>query len=617
METESTPESYSFRVTSDNNIVLELFTTDYKRAQEFLFAIAEPIHRSEHTHEYELTSNSIHSAMFSGLQTQDMIEDLQQLSKTNISDDLINYIKSCTEMYGKVKLVLKHKRYFIESIFPNILNELLQDSEIKECQAISTEQDLNLGSFEVIQQKIESLKKRCQELKYPLLEEYDFVHDTMTKNLNIQLAPDANLRPYQEESLRKMFNNNGRARSGIIVLPCGAGKSLVGVAAACKMNKSCLVLCNSNVSVEQWKEQFKRWSTADDSIVRSYTSNKKDKLNGNACIFISTYQMVAPKKGRIIETSEILKKLTNYEWGLILLDEVHTAPARSFRKILSTVPAQIKLGLSATLVREDDKIIDLNYLVGPKLYEANWMELQKLGFIAKIHCEEVRCEMTSEFLREYKRATDHMVKRRLSVCNPNKFRTCQSLIQYHEQRNNKIIVFSDDLFVLETYALKLDKPFIHGNVSHNERIQLLQDFQRNSKNNTIFLSKVGGTSFDLPEANVVIQISSDGGSRRQEAQRLGRILRIKKDTININENNAFFYTLISQKTNERKYSSKRQSFLIDQGYTYKILTHTQIITNENQLYFSTNEEQRELLEQNPRTPNNHEALPTTTKKNFK
>ncbi|CAF1386946.1 unnamed protein product [Adineta steineri] len=613
METESTPESYSFRVTSDNNIVLELTTTDYKRAQDFLFTIAEPIHRSEHTHEYELTSNSIHSAMFSGLQTQDIIRDLQQLSKTNISDDLINYIKLCTEMYGKVKLVLKHKRYFIKSIFLNILNELLQDSEIKECRAVSTEQGLNLESFEVNRQKIESLKKRCQELKYPLLEEYDFVHDTMTKNLNIQLAPDANLRPYQEESLRKMFNN-GRARSGIIVLPCGAGKSLVGVAAACKMNKNCLVLCNSNVSVEQWKEQFKRWSTADDSIVRSYTSNKKDKLNGNACIFISTYQMVAPKKGRIIETSEIMKKLANHEWGLVLLDEVHTAPARSFRKILSTVPAHIKLGLSATLVREDDKIIDLNYLVGPKLYEANWMELQNLGFIAKVHCAEVRCEMTSAFLEEYTTATNHMVKRRLSVFNPNKFRTCQSLIQYHEQRNDKIIVFSDDPFAVKIYALKLVKPFIHGKVSHNERIQLLQNFQRNPKINTIFLSKVGDTSFDLPEANVVIQISSDGGSRRQEAQRLGRILRIKKDIININENNAFFYTLISQDTDEMNHLPKRQSFLIDQGYTYAMLTHTQIITNENQLYLSTNDEQQELLEQILKTPNDNETLPVPIRK---
>ncbi|CAF4195118.1 unnamed protein product, partial [Adineta steineri] len=229
----------------------------------------------------------------------------------------------------------------------------------------------------------------------------------------------------------------------------------------------------------------------------------------------------------------------------------------------------------------DDKIIDLNYLVGPKLYEANWMELQNLGFIAKVHCAEVRCEMTAKFLEEYTTATDPTVKRRLSVLNPNKFRTCQSLIQNHEQRNDKIIVFSDDPFAVKIYALKLVKPFIHGKVSHNERIQLLQNFQRNPKINTIFLSKVGDTSFDLPEANVVIQISSDGGSRRQEAQRLGRILRIKK------------------------------------GYTYKMLTHTQIITNENQLYFSTNEEQRELLEQSPRTPNNDEALPITTKKNFK
>ncbi|CAF4119839.1 unnamed protein product [Adineta steineri] len=222
--------------------------------------------------------------------------------------------------------------------------------------------------------------------------------------------------------------------------------------------------------------------------------------------------------------------------------------------------------------------------------------------------------MTSAFLQEYTTATNHMVKRRLSVFNPNKFRTCQSLIQYHEQRNDKIIVFSDDPFAVKIYVLKLVKPFIHGKVSHNERIQLLQNFQRNPKINTIFLSKVGDTSFDLPEANVVIQISSDGGSRRQEAQRLGRILRIKKDIININENNAFFYTLISQDTDEMNHLPKRQSFLTDQGYTYAMLTHTQIITNENQLYLSTDEEQQELLGQILKTPNDDETLPVPIRK---
>ncbi|CAF1552496.1 unnamed protein product, partial [Adineta steineri] len=226
-------------------------------------------------------------------------------------------------------------------------------------------EDLKIVSFEVIQNSIEILRKRCQELEHPLLEEYDFRHDTNLKNLNIELRPNAILRPYQEKSLRKMFGN-GRARSGLIVLPCGAGKSLVGVTAACTINKSCLVLCNSNVSVQQWKQQFKMWSTADDSKVRLFTSDDKEKPN-DSCVCISTYPMIARTERCNAETTEVMKLLKDREWGLMLLDEVHTIPAERFRKVLTIVRAHTKLGLTATLVREDDKITDLNFLIGPKL----------------------------------------------------------------------------------------------------------------------------------------------------------------------------------------------------------------------------------------------------------
>jgi len=620
MELKTDHENRPLWVTPDCHIFLESYSSVYRPAHDFLIAIAEPVCRLEYIHEYRLSAHSLYAAVSGGLQTQDIVEYLQRFSKTTIPNSVIEFIRLYTMTHGKVKLVLKHNRYFVESAFPDVLKNLLQDSQIQECRVITTEnnlnttittenngirhlyekidrdeedlEDLKIVSFEVLQNKIELLRKQCQKLKYPLLEEYDFRHDTNLKNLTIELRSNAILRPYQEKSLTAMFGN-GRARSGIIVLPCGAGKSLVGVTAACKINKSCLVLCNSNVSVQQWKQQFKMWSTADDSIVRLLTSDDKETPN-DSCIYISTYPMIARTGQWNEKTKEIMKLIKNREWGLMILDEVHTIPAEQFRKVLTIVRAHIKLGLTATLVREDDKITDLNFLIGPKLYEADWMELQNLGHIARVLCGEVRCPMTPAFFQEYISGVhDQNRLVRLCVMNPNKFRICQFLIRYHESRDDKIIVFSDNTFALKTYAEKLGKPFIYGKTSQNERLQILQDFQRDPTVNTIFVSKVADTSFDLPDANVLIQISSHGGSRRQEAQRLGRILRAKKGTVP-GECNAFFYSLVSQDTREMYYSAKRQSFLINQGYSYKIITR---LENEgDNLYFSTEEEQQQLLE---------------------
>ena len=276
----------------------------------------------------------------------------------------------------------------------------------------------------------------------------------------------------------------------------------------------------------------------------------------------------------------------------MLLDEVQFVPAKMFRRVISTVTAHCKLGLTATLVREDDKICDLNFLIGPKLYEANWMELQEKGYIAKVQCCEVRCLMTAEFYKEYLEAS-YRKRALLAVTNPNKFQACEYLIKGHESRNDKVIVFSDDLFALKEFAIRLKKPYLCGSTSQQERLSVLQNFQRNPRINTIFVSKIADNSFDLPEANVLIQISSQGGSRRQEAQRLGRILRAKKGIVT-DEYNAFFYSLISQDTSEMYYATKRQRFLVNQGYSYKILTSLAGIESE-QLSMASKEDQVKFL----------------------
>nr|XP_014429902.1 general transcription and DNA repair factor IIH helicase subunit XPB isoform X2 [Pelodiscus sinensis] len=635
-------------VAPDGHVFLEAFSPVYKYAQDFLVAIAEPVCRPTHVHEYKLTAYSLYAAVSVGLQTSDITEYLQKLSKTGVPDGIIQFIKLCTVSYGKVKLVLKHNRYFVESTHPEVIQQLLQDHVVKDCRlrnaegeetelimetftsksAISKsseggpstsqgtdtqnksdvpadlfefyeqmdkdeeeEEETQTVSFEVKQEMIEELQKRCIHLEYPLLAEYDFRNDSVNPDINIDLKPTAVLRPYQEKSLRKMFGN-GRARSGVIVLPCGAGKSLVGVTAACTVRKRCLVLGNSSVSVEQWKAQFKMWSTIDDSQICRFTSDAKDKPIG-CSVAISTYSMLGHTTKRSWEAERVMEWLKSQEWGLMILDEVHTIPAKMFRRVLTIVQAHCKLGLTATLVREDDKIVDLNFLIGPKLYEANWMELQNNGYIAKVQCAEVWCPMSPEFYREY---VAIKTKKRilLYTMNPNKFRACQFLIKFHERRNDKIIVFADNVFALKEYAIRLGKPYIYGPTAQGERMQILQNFKHNPKINTIFISKVGDTSFDLPEANVLIQISSHGGSRRQEAQRLGRVLRAKKGTI-AEEYNAFFYSLVSQDTQEMAYSTKRQRFLVDQGYSFKVITKLAGM-EEEQLSFSSKEEQQQLLQ---------------------
>lgn len=634
-------------VAPNGHIFLESFSPVYKHAHDFLIAISEPVCRPEFVHEYKLTAYSLYAAVSVGLQTHDIIEYLKRLSKTTVPDGIIQFIELCTLSYGKVKLVLKHNKYFVESPHPEILQKLLKDPVIQECRLrrsadevdelqtninekvtapsfgssakpntneegsstvpdditnfydkLDNEEDdeevsLNTVSFEVNQEKIEVIQKRCIELEHPLLAEYDFRNDTVNPDINYDLKPSAVLRPYQEKSLRKMFGN-GRARSGVIVLPCGAGKSLVGVTACCTVRKRALVLCNSGVSVEQWKQQFKMWSTADDSMICRFTSEAKDKPMGCG-ILITTYSMITHTQRRSWEAEQTMKWLQEQEWGIMVLDEVHTIPAKMFRRVLTIVQSHSKLGLTATLLREDDKIADLNFLIGPKLYEANWLELQKRGFIARVQCAEVWCPMTPEFYREYLicRTSKRVL---LYVMNPHKFRATQYLIKYHERRGDKTIVFSDNVFALKHYAIKMNKPYIYGPTSQGERIQILQNFKFNQKVNTIFVSKVADTSFDLPEANVLIQISSHGGSRRQEAQRLGRILRAKKGAI-AEEYNAFFYTLVSQDTMEMNYSRKRQRFLVNQGYSYKVITKLAGMEDEPDIMYKTREEQGQLLQQ--------------------
>jgi len=637
-------------------IILESFSPLAAHAQDFLTTIAEPLSRPTYLHEYALTVHSLYAAVSVGLIPQDIINFLDRLSKSPLPEQIKDQILKYTAAFGKVKLVLKHNRYFIETPDPEVLQRLLQDDVIGNqrvgaSEGITTEKAPKMGtlvipgtknaagvkqqpdqqgqerpsveepgvagngedifatlreeeddededqgrihSFEIPTSGVEAVQKQCLELGFPVLEEYDFNNDERNPNLDIDLKPNTTIRSYQEKSLSKMFSN-GRARSGIIVLPCGAGKTLVGITAACTIRKGVVILCTSSMSVVQWRNEFLKWSNINPNDIAVFTSDHKEKFSRNTGIIVSTYSMVTQTRSRSYDAQKMMDFMQSREWGLMILDEVHVVPASIFRKVTHSIATHSKLGLTATLLREDDKITDLNFLIGPKLYEANWMELAEQGHIAKVQCAEVWCPMTTEFYQEYLRESSRK-RALLYIMNPRKFQACQFLIDYHEKRGDKVIVFSDNVFALQRYALKLNKAYIYGGTPQNERLKILENFQHNEQVNTIFLSKIGDTSLDLPEATCLIQISSHYGSRRQEAQRLGRILRAKRR--NDEGFNAFFYSLVSKDTQEMYYSSKRQAFLVDQGYAFKVITHLHGIENLSGLAYASPAERRELLQE--------------------
>ncbi|KPI88771.1 putative DNA repair helicase [Leptomonas seymouri] len=461
---------------------------------------------------------------------------------------------------------------------------------------------------------------------------YDYMQDKTLHVENLSLASHVRLRPYQVASLER-FRRGGKAHQGVVVLPCGAGKTLTGIGAAASMQKTTIVMCVNNMSVFQWQREFLRWTNLTEEEVTVCTAKVK-QMPGK--VFITTYNMVIAKRGRsdgaaAEESRAILRAMTSQPWGLLLLDEVHTALAHHFQDVLNAIKYKCVLGLSATLLREDDKIGDLRHLVGPKLYEANWLDLTRAGFLASVECAEVQCPMPLQFLKVYRdvqrarlvlgtgRGAAVKHRRRESIfeldgdeaddgtreaeegargigrgfhatsmglnsralhlasCNPYKLWCTQALLAFHQQRSppDKVIVFCDYLADVRYFAHHLHLPFMDQRTSEAERTNLLQYFQHSSDVNAMILTRVGDVALDLPCASVIIQVSGLGASRRQEAQRLGRILRPKPPSLD--NTCAYFYTLVSQDTADIRTSYKRQSWLRDQGFAYRILHSDRVL----------------------------------------
>lgn len=595
-------EARACYVCHDGTIYVDMRSPTARVASAFLTAIAEPVSRPEFFHEFTLTAYSLQAGFAVSLDTESILSTLNKLCKHVLPSSVVDFIRYYTETYGKARLVLKRKRMFMESDDEEIMQQLLAHEVIRTARVLSSlpeATDRGEGSsavyVEVDPGKVGLIKRIATGLNYPMLEEYAYDEDDINSDLEMHLRADVQTRPHQDKALSKMFYG-GRARSGVIVLPCGAGKTLTGISAACTIHKSTLVVCSNTVACMQWMREFLKFTTLRSKDAYVFTGDPSSSSSGafpvGAMVLLTTYSMIGmDDENRKAESLAVMEKIRAREWGLLVLDEVHMVAAATFRTTVDKIQAHCKLGLTATLVREDDQIGDLNYLVGPKLYEADWMDLTAQGYIAQVQCVEVQCPMTPLFMKAYVRE-DEAKKHAIYVMNPNKYLACKHLMDYHEGQGDKVLVFSDTVASVHEYSVKLHRFNMHGKTGTYERNMLLARFRLkkgeqlydpeydNGKDKegkekpkgkwlgsieTLVLSKVGDVAIDLPEASVLIQVSSHFASRRQEAQRVGRILRPKGQK-------ALFYSLVSMDTKEAVYNQKRKSFLVNQGYAYKTIT---------------------------------------------
>ncbi len=372
------------------------------------------------------------------------------------------------------------------------------------------------------------------------------------------------VRDYQRQAV-EAFHAGGDVRggSGVIVLPCGAGKTIVGIAAMAALGKNTLVLTTSTTSVEQWRREILDKTDLDESHVSLYTGDSK----AIAAVTLATYQIVTyrPKKDGDYPHFHVFDER---DWGLIIYDEVHLLPAPVFR-ITADIQARRRLGLTATLIREDGREEDVFSLIGPKKFDVPWRVLEQKGWIAEALCHEVRLALPPHSARMEYAVAEWREKFRIASENPVKEEVVAHLLEVHDGPDDRVLIIGQYLRQLRKISDRFDLPLITGATTNGEREELYRAF-RAGEIRKLVLSKVGNFAIDLPDANVMIQVSGTFGSRQEEAQRLGRILRPKEGEP------ARFYTLVTRDTREMDFAHHRQLFLTEQGYSYEILDEAEV-----------------------------------------
>ena len=534
-------------VQSDKTVLLEI---DHPKAQEARTALApfaELERAPEHVHTYRITPLALWNARAAGHDAEQVVHVLEEYSRFPVPQPLLIDIAETMERYGRLTLV-KHPAHglVLESRDAAVLAEIQRHRKIKPMLG----EQIDADTVIVHPSERGRLKQELLKVGWPAEDEAGYV-DGEAHPIDLSTEhEDWELRDYQQLAADSFWEGG----SGVVVLPCGAGKTMVGAAAMSKAKATTLILVTNTVAGRQWRDELLRRTSLTPEEIGEYSGEKKEIRP----VTIATYQVVTRKtKGEY----RALELFDSRDWGLIIYDEVHLLPAPVFR-MTSDLQSRRRLGLTATLVREDGREGDVFSLIGPKRYDAPWKDIEAQGWIAPADCTEVRVQL-SESERMVYATAEQSDKYRLAATTPAKNRVVKKLLAMHPEEPALIIgAYVDQL---EEIAEELDVPVIDGKTSTAKREKLYQQF-RDGEITTLAVSKVANFSIDLPGASVAIQISGTFGSRQEEAQRLGRILRPKPDG-----GGAFFYTVVTRDTLDADYAAHRMRFLAEQGYGYGIM----------------------------------------------
>lgn len=552
-------------VQSDMSVLLEVGHPLYEDARDALNRFAELVKSPEHIHTYRITMLSLWNAAASGMNAEDVISSLEAFSRYEIPQNVIANIRDWMSRYGRLKLLRYEEdaRFLLlRSDDELLLREIMRSEKVRPF----LEDILDRRTALVKASARGLLKKALTELGFPA---EDLVGYAEGERFRLRLLRKTRsgehfeLRKYQREAVEAFYaGGSPRGGSGVIVLPCGAGKTIVGIAIMEKLQTNTLIITTSTVASRQWKAELLDKTDVSEEDIGEYSGEKKEIKP----ITIATYQILTHRHLKSEEFPHF-SLFNERNWGLIIYDEVHLLPAPVFR-ITAELQAKRRLGLTATLVREDGRETDVFSLIGPKKYDAPWKELERQGWIAKAICHEIRAEMSDEMRMKYALAPEKQKFRIASAENERKYEILRGIVRLHHARGDKILVIGTYLEQLKRAAEILASEFkvemLTGKTPTKKRMRAYSAFKRGDLD-VIVVSKVANFAIDLPNANVAIQISGTFGSRQEEAQRLGRILRPKKDG-----SPAFFYSIVSKDTKEQDLAAKRQLFLTEQGYKYII-----------------------------------------------
>ena len=540
-------------VQGDLTLLVEVYSPRYEEVRAKLARFAELLRSPEHIHTYRISPLSLWNAAATGQATEEICATLAEFAKYSVPEHVYHEIRAQMQRYGMIRLYAEGDGLRLEVDDPVVCEQFKRHTKLGRLLKPHPKEQ----AFSIDPLYRGELKHLLIKQGYPT---EDLAGFTQGEPLEIKLRERTlggqpfGLRDYQLEAAA-IFDAGGGASGGhgVIVLPCGAGKTIVGIAALEKAQTQTLILVTNISSARQWMREILDKTELTEEEVGEYSGERKEIKP----ITIATYQILTYRQEREGEFPHF-GVFHAQNWGLVIYDEVHLLPAPVFR-MTSALQARRRLGLTATLVREDGLEDDVFCLIGPKRYDMPWRELEQKGFIAEARCHEYRIEMPREERLQYATATDR-ARVRLAAENPLKLDISRLLCEQHLA--DHVLIIGQYIEQLRTFAKALDAPLITGQTSNERREKLYQQF-RSGEIRLLIVSKVANFSIDLPDANVLIQISGSFGSRQEEAQRLGRILRPK-------EGFAYFYSIVSRDTCEQEFAMKRQRFLTEQGYQYDI-----------------------------------------------